>query len=118
MCVRRLLAIAMAMLMSSNVVRRSFGCGFLGSLCFPSAYRPVLRHGWRGGERRSRRCLLLSDFYRLLLSLACGSDELGLLACSYAVGRFRPAVCCARILWIAFVAVAGAASPWYIVLVS
>ena len=27
------------------------------------------------------------------------------------VGRFRPAVCYARILWIAFVAVAGAASP-------
>lgn len=41
-----------------------------------------------------------------------------LLACSYAVGRFRSAVCGARILWIAFIAVAGGASPWYIVLVS
>lgn len=34
------------------------------------------------------------------------------------VGRFRPAVCYARILWIASVAVAGGASPWYINVVS
>ena len=52
MCVRRLLAIAMAMLMSSDVVRMSFGCVFLGSLCSPSVHRPApsTRMAGRGAD--------------------------------------------------------------------
>lgn len=42
----------------------------------------------------------------------------GCLLVPMVVSRFRPVMFDARILWIAFVAVAGAASPWYIVLVS
>lgn len=78
---RRLLAIAMAMLMSSDAMRRSFGCVFLGSLTPRLSIAPY--YDTDGGEGSwCRRCLLLSDFS-----------------------------CDARILWIAFVAVAMAASP-------
>lgn len=99
-------------------------CGYRSAAC--SSVRFALRPSIAplldtdGGEGLlfGRRCLLLSDFYRLPLSLACGADEADLLACSYAVGRFRPAMCGARILWIAFATVAGTASPWYIVIVS
>lgn len=45
-----------------------------------------------GGEvGRCRRCLLLSDFYRLPFSSACeAGDGLGLLACSYVRRSFSP----------------------------
>ena len=78
---------------------------------------PLHRHGWRGGERMAS---LLASFGFLPSAAFVSVWDSGgcLLACSYAVGRFRSAVCCARILWIAFVAVAGAALPWYIVIVS
>lgn len=108
---RRLLAIAM-------VVRMPCGCRVAACSSVRSAPRPPIAPSCDtdGGEGNGASSLLLrSDFYHLLLSLAAEAD---LLACSYAVGRFRPAVCGARILWIAFVAVAGAASPWYIVNVS
>lgn len=44
------------------------------------------------GRGTGRRCLLLSDFYRLPLSLACGSDWSGLFACSYVIGRISSAM--------------------------
>lgn len=44
------------------------------------------------GATGCRRCLLLSDFYRLPLSLAGGADGAGLLAYSYVIGRISPAV--------------------------
>ena len=68
MCVRRLLAI-------TTVVRMSCGCrAAAGSsvrlLPVRPSPRPSTRMAWRGAGRR--RCLLLSDFYRLPLSLAYG----------------------------------------------
>lgn len=61
---RRLLAIAMAMLMSSDAMRISLGCVLLGSLCFPSAYRPAssTRMAGRGTSEPS----LLASFGFLL----------------------------------------------------
>lgn len=72
-------------------------CGCRADACSSvrSAPRPSIaqlpRHGWRGGER-CHRCLLLSGFYRLPLSLACGSDGPGLFACSYVIGRSSSAM--------------------------
>lgn len=71
-----------------DVMRRSCGGWLIGSLTPRLSIAPLLDTD--GGEGSGcRRCLLLSDFF-----------------------------CDARILWIALSAVAGAASPWYIVIVS
>ena len=86
---RRLLAIAMAMLMSSDAMRISLGCVFLGSLCSPSVHRPASSTRMAGRGTSEPSLLLRSDFYRLLLSLAAGAD---LLACSYVIGRISPAM--------------------------
>lgn len=83
----------------ADVMRMSCGGWLIGSLAPRLPIAPLL--DTNGGEGSGcRRCLLLSGFYRLPLSLACGADGADLLACSYAVGRFRSAVCDARILWI------------------
>ena len=94
---RRLLAIAMSMLMSSDAMRISLGCVFLGSLCSPSVHRPASRHGGRGGERRSRRCCFVrtstacySRWRRGLTCLLVPMSSVGfLLRCAIFVDRVR-----------------------------
>lgn len=64
----------------------------------PVSIAPLPRHDWRG-EERCHRCLLLSDFYRLPLALACGFDGSGLLACFYGRRPVSPCdVCGAQFL--------------------
>lgn len=64
--------------------------------CFSVRLRPVRLSprflDTSGGEGNGRCCLLLLDFYRLPLSLTCGADGSGLLACSY--GRRSFPSCC------------------------
>lgn len=75
----------------SDAMRMSCGCVFLGSLTPRLSIAPPLdTDGGEGSD--GSHCLLLSDFYRLPLSLACGSDGLGLLACFYVIGRISPAM--------------------------
>lgn len=50
--------------------------------CLPCRLAPLIDMG-DGEGSWCRRCLFLSDFCCLPLSLACGSDGSGLLACSY-----------------------------------
>lgn len=96
----------------ADAVRISCGCLLFGSPCSPSAYRPASRHGWRGGERRSS---LLASFGFLPSTalVSCWDWSACLSLC-----RRSDFSCDARILWIAFLTVAGAASQWYIVIVS
>lgn len=68
-----------------------FGCLLLGSLAFRLCLSPRLSTRAAGEVGRCRRCLLLSDFYRLPFSSACeAGDGLGLLACSYGRRSFSP----------------------------
>lgn len=84
----------------------------------PSAYRPAssTRVAGRGTGA------VVACFFRV--STACrsrrhvGPTGLVCLLVPMSVGRFRPAMCYARILWIASIAVVGAALPWYIDVVS
>ena len=114
MCVRRLLAI-------TDVMRMSCGCRAAACSSVRFALRPSIAPllDTDGGEGSGAASLLASFGFLPSAALVSVWDGGGcLLACSYAVGRFRPAVCGARILWIAFATVAVAASPWYIVIVS
>lgn len=95
----------------------SFGCVFLGSLAPRLPLAPSCDTGGVEGSGGSC-CLLLSVSYRLPLSLACEAGWAGLMLVPMSVGRFRPAVCDARFLWIAFLTVAMAASPCYLCIVS
>lgn len=101
---------ASALVAIADVMRMSCGGWLIGSPCVPSAYRPASSTRTAG----SRAGVAVACFFRI--STVCRSRHpaagwADLLACSYVGGRSRPAVCCARILWIASVAVAMAASP-------
>lgn len=99
----------------ADVVRMSFGCLLLGSLALRLPIAPLPRHGWRGGERVPS---LLASF-GFLPSAALVSVRVGWAWSACLFLRHRSDFSCdARFLWIAFSTVAGAASPWYIVIVS
>lgn len=87
MCVRRLLAITTVVRMSCD--GRAAAGSSVRLLLVRLSPRCSTRMAGRGA---GRRCLLLSDFYRLPLSLACGADGSGLLACSYVIGRISSAM--------------------------
>lgn len=76
-----LFAIADFVLMSCGC--HAADCLFLGSLTSRLCQSPRSLDTVGGEGSWCRRCLFLSDFCCLPLSLACGSDGSGLLACSY-----------------------------------
>lgn len=95
-----LFAIADFVLMSCGC--HAADCLFLGSLTSRLCQSPRSLDTVGGEGSWCRRCLFLSDFCCLPLSLACGSDGSGLLACSYGRRSFPSCdVRGAQFLWIA-----------------